>query len=172
MTDDTPYRSRRRTWLYVLVAILGTGFMFVVAVVIGGIIIFRNHVHTESVGPEAARGEFERALAPFAAQVPLLDPQTGRVQRREPIGQRRPIEQLRVLVYDPDDEELVSLTVPGWLLRLAPHGHSSIKVDGVEVLEEPGGEHINVDELERHGPGLILDRNDFKRGGRVVVWAE
>lgn len=171
MGDDNPTRRSRRTWIYVVAGVLATGVMLFVAAVVAGIVLFRTHVHTESLGPEAARGEFERALGPFASQVPLVDERTGRVRRPPATGERRSIDQLRVMLYDPDDEELTSVTVPGWLLRLAPHGRSSIKIGGVEVLESDG-EHISVDELERSGPGLILDRDDFKRGGRVVVWAE
>ena len=163
---------KRRTWLYVLGGIVAAVVVFVTVAVTAGFLFFRSHVQTATMGPEAARGEFERTLTPFANERPLL----GRRDDEPPVDlagrERRPIDQLHVMAYDPRDERLVNITIPGWLLRLAPHGHSSIKIDGTDVLERAPGTRITVEDLERHGPGLLLDQQGFKGTGRVVVWSE
>lgn len=151
---------------------MATGVVFVIATVAAAFLFFRSHVQTTTMGPEAASGEFERTLAPFANAQPLIGSRDDAPRAVPARRERRPIDQLHVMAYDPEDEQLVNITVPGWLLRLAPNGHSSIKVDGVDVLESVQGGHITVEDLERHGPGLVLDQQGFKRSGRVVVWSE
>jgi hypothetical protein len=172
MTGDVAPGARRRTWLYIVGGVVVVGIVFVLAAATAGFLLFRSNVQTMTVGPAAAEAEFERTLAPFANEQPLLgrrgeEPRAD-LRRRE----RRPIDQLHVMAYDPTDERLVNITVPGWLLRLAPHGESSIKIDGTDVLESAGGRRITIEDLERHGPGLVLDQHGYKGTGRVVVWSE
>lgn len=94
---------------------------------------------------------------------PRLSP--GNLERRKATaGSKRP-EALWVLVWAPDDQKIVRLTLPFWLLRLSPQG-IEIKVDDVDLDKL----RLSVDDLERAGPGLVLIRNDER--SRVLAWTE
>ena len=68
---------------------------------------------------------------------------------------------MRVLVYDAHEGRLVHVDLPFWLLRLVPSGRmSKVSGAGSEFSFESG--HITVDDLERHGPGLILDARETR----------
>ena len=73
----------------------------------------------------------------------------------------KPLEALRVLAYDPDAEKLVHVSIPFWLLRLAPSGKrmSFLSDNGVDF--DSDRVHLTLDDIERRGPGLILDQKDL-----------
>jgi hypothetical protein len=73
---------------------------------------------------------------------------------------------MRVLVYNSREGRLIHLDLPFWLLRLAPgslnNASNNFSFDS---------NHITVDDIERHGPGLILDARD-SRDAQVLIWTE
>jgi hypothetical protein len=80
------------------------------------------------------------------------------------------LETLRVLAYDIHAEKLVRVSIPFWLLRLAPTRHVSFLSDtGIDF--DSDRVRLTLDDLERRGPGLILDQADH-RGSQVLVWTE
>lgn len=94
---------------------------------------------------------------------PRLSP--GNLERRKALaGTRRP-EALWVLVWDEDEQKIVRLSVPFWLLRMSPKG-IDIDVNDVDL----GKLRLSVDDLERAGPGPLLVRDDKR--SRVLVWTE
>jgi hypothetical protein len=92
---------------------------------------------------------------------------------RAPDRPRQPVDALHLLLYDAGDRRLVRVTVPGWLLRLAPtsKGRTSIRIDGVEGLDDHDNP-VTLEDLERHGPGLIFDGRDRRRRGRLLAWVD
>jgi hypothetical protein len=76
-----------------------------------------------------------------------------------------------VLAYDPDDERLVRISIPFWLLRLAPSTKrmSFLSDNGIDFDSERV--RLTLEDLERRGPGLILDHKD-RHGSLVLVWTE
>jgi hypothetical protein len=171
----TMHRERRRTWLYVLGGLVLICMMTGISLVVGGFVMFNRHVRTESIGPAQAAVEFEQTAARFANSIPLIELREGERMfvRRSPERPRQPIEALHLLIYDADDERLVRVTVPGWLLRLAPtsNGHTAIHIDGVDGLDD-GENPVSLEDLERHGPGLIVDGHDRRRRGRLLAWVD
>ena len=80
------------------------------------------------------------------------------------------LESLRVLAYDRRAGKLVNVSIPFWLLRLAPSNKFSFLSDnGIDFDTERV--HLTLEDLERRGPGLILDQAD-RRGSQVLVWTE
>jgi len=60
--------------------------------------------------------------------------------------------------------------LPFWLLRLVPSGRlGNVSGSGSDFSFESG--RITVDDLERHGPGLILDSKD-SRNAQILIWTE
>ncbi len=75
---------------------------------------------------------------------------------------------LHVLAYDAGQGRLVRVDLPAWLLRLARRGR--VRVNGLDALPD-SVERLTIGDLERHGPGLVLDATT-PDGARVLVWTE
>lgn len=156
--------------IVIFVVIVGAG-----ALVTFGYIVYRQmDVQTvESASPE---DEFAKARARFEGQVPFIElppdlEQSALVVHREQMAKDpTPLTGLRVLAWGPKDKKLVRLKLPMWLLRLS--GRQGVQLSNEDT---PIGVDMNLnvtaDEIERHGPGLILDFTT-KTGERVLVWAE
>jgi hypothetical protein len=167
--------SNRKTWLWVLFGVLIVIALCVIGVVAGGAYWMSTHFKTELVGRTSAEEEFGRQRERFANQQPLLelkgDPSDQEVTVHRPAGDAPKVElqTMRVLVYDEHEGRLVRVEVPFWLLRLMPSGRiSNVSAGSGFSLESS---RITVDDLERHGPGLILDAHDA-RNARILIWTE
>ena len=80
------------------------------------------------------------------------------------------LDTLRVLAYDTRANKLVNVSIPMWLLRLAPSNKFSfMKDNGIDF--DSDRMHISMDDIDRRGPGLILDQVE-RRGSQVLVWTE
>jgi type II secretory pathway pseudopilin PulG len=161
------------TWAAVLIAgviILG---MLAVAAVGGAVFFIHRHVDTTFTAYENAAAEFTTARARFAGQQPLIEliGEEPVLHRELVAGTRgRPIDSLRVLAYDRHARKLVRVTIPLWLLRLVPANHFSFLDDnGIDI--DSDRVPLTLEDLERRGPGLVLDTKD-RRGSEVVVWTE
>jgi hypothetical protein len=119
---------------------------------------------------------FEREAADVLArigQVPPLVEETptgprlspGVLERRKDLADGRVPAALHILVWAPDEEKIVRLSLPLWLLRIAPDG-MKIDVDDVDLRDL----RLSIADLERAGPGPLLIRNTPR--SRVLVWTE
>src|SRR6185503_1354411 len=163
-------QNNRKTWISVLIAsVIIVGIL--AAAAIGGTAFFiYRHVNTEFTRTENADQQFKEARARFAGQQPLIE---IRKDDDEPVLHREALraaesspklETLRVLAYDTHAEKLVRVSIPFWLLRLAPSRHMTFLSDsGIDF--DSDRVHITLDDLERRGPGLILDQAD-RRGSQ------
>jgi hypothetical protein len=169
-------QNTRKTWVSVLIAsVIVVGIL--AAAAIGGTAYFiSRHVHTQVTANENADAQFTEARARFTGQRPLLEIRKGDdepVLHREVIPAFLPatkLETLRVLAYDTREERLVRVSIPFWLLRMAPTRHVTFLNDtGIDF--DADRVRLTLDDLERRGPGLILDQAD-RRGSQVLVWTE
>jgi type II secretory pathway pseudopilin PulG len=168
-------QNTRKTWVSVLIAsVIIIGILAVAA--IGGTVFFiHKHVDTQSTSNENADAQFAEARARFAGQKPLIEIRKDDepVLHRDVIPASLPatkLETLRVLAYDTHDEKLVRVSIPFWLLRMAPTRHVTFLNDaGIDF--DSDRVRLTLDDLERRGPGLILDQAD-RRGSHVLVWTE
>jgi hypothetical protein len=162
-----------KTWVWVVAAIFATGILCVVAMAAFGFYFFSRHIDTREVSPASASREFEAIRARFIDQKPLIElNEEGRLLRANPDRASAPTatrpEQLNVLAFDPDDNRIVKVTVPFWLLRLKMGG-TTIDFNGGRMdLEDL---KLTVEDLERFGPTLIVDHKS-SRGERVLVWSQ
>jgi len=170
-------QSSRKTWISIVVAsVIIVGILAVAAV--GGTAFFiYHHVQTQFTPSENAEERFRQARERFAGQQALIeiphdDDRRPRVRREALPAERSTVklEALRVLAYDVHAGKLVNVSIPFWLLRLAPANKFSFLNDnGIDFDSERV--HLTIDDLERRGPGLILDQAD-RRGSHVLVWTE
>ena len=169
----TTQKSRTRTWVIALASIAALGIFGAVVVVGLGVYVFMSNVDIEAATPETAAVSFREVRATFSEDEPLirLTRENGRVRtevlRRDQPSDVLPVA-LHVMVWDPDDERLVNVRIPLWLLRFG----DSTTVDFSEADGDVVGDlDLSIDDLDHHGPGLVLDYQDEDRE-RVLLWAE
>lgn len=177
MTDGSgAARGSRKTWISVLIAAVIIVGILAAAAIGGTAFFFYRHIQSEPAQRETAAQQFAAARARFADQKPLIEIRRGDepVLHRELIPNAtagRPLQTLRVLAYDPDGGKIVRIAIPMWLLRLAPGSRrmSFLSDNGIDF--DSDRVHLTLDDLERRGPGLLVDHTD-RHGSLVLVWTE
>ena len=162
-----------KTWVWVIVGIAAVGILCLIAMAAAGFYYFTQHIEARKASPTVAATEFDAVRSRFRGQKPLIElDERGRflrsnTDRPAPENPKRP-EALYVLAFDPDDEGLVKVSIPFWLLRLKTgdaridFGSGNVDLDDLE---------LSVQDLERYGPTLILDQTN-RGGDRVLVWSQ
>jgi nitrate reductase NapE component len=175
-SDQRTSTSTRRTWVSVLIASIIIVGVLAIAAVGGTAYFFYRHINASFTPPENADTEFAQTRARFAGQQPLIE-----IRRDdEPILHRelvpaagapgKPLDSLRVLAYDTRARKLVRVSIPFWLMRMAPSRRLSFLNDnGIDF--DSDRVHLTLEDIERRGPGLILDQAD-RRGSQVLIWTE
>jgi hypothetical protein len=159
-------RSRTRVVFW----ILGVGFGALLIVAgLAAVIVLRN-AETVPAAEREANIEFARIRAQFPPRPPLVeivDPRQGaiRVNRPPASAERRPVRVFNVLAWEAADQKLLRTRAPIWLMRL-----SLLKL-GLTPGLSGGPWNLTVADVERYGPGLVLDF-DRPGGGRVLVWVQ
>jgi hypothetical protein len=167
--------SKKRTWLWIIFGVLICLALGVIGLFAAGAYMVSRHVRTELVGRVSAQEELIRQRDRFAGQKPLIE-LTGDARDHQVIVHRNPesarteLQTMRVLVYDRHEGRLVHVDLPFWLLRLVPSGRIG-NVSGRNSGFSFESSRLTVDDLERHGPGLILDLND-EEDAQVLIWTE
>jgi len=131
-------------------------------------------IETGEHEPVDAAREMDAVRARFGSQQPFIAFKGDRAQVRDDVAPGTgetpaPIESLQVMAFEADDRQLVRVTVPFWLLRLAPEGRISASSDALRDVK--GVDRLTVKQIEALGPGLLIDRQE-KDGSRVLVWTE
>lgn len=173
MSDATEAPPKpKRKWIPIAI---GVGILILV-LGIGGILftvawVQQHLLVTESTESDAAR-EFDAVLAKYPGQRPLLELRDGKLQyvegrKNEPTSNIR-LSTLRIMAWDDDDDQLATVDLPFWFLRLKS---GPIVFGSYAAGLDEGGVSLRPEDIERHGPGLVLDFT-MKGEGRVLVWAE
>jgi hypothetical protein len=163
--------AARRTWLWIT---CGTGVALLLALVAaaGACIYFvSRHVQSEATSSAEALDAFDRVTASFEGRRPLyeLDAQERPHLTTElstlPAASTPP-RTLMVQAWNPDDQRLVRISLPFWLLRFGPdHLRVSHQDRGFDLTQL----QLNIDELERIGPALVVDYRN-QDGVRILLW--
>ena len=183
--------NAKKTWVAILIAGVIIVFMLGVAFIGGTTFFVYRHTSARFVEPSAALGEFTQTRARFAGQTPLLEFVTGDIRHakadqklsdhdddfggmelvvhRTPNAERREVKTLHVLTYQTSTGKLVHVDIPGWLLQFSSAG-GRFRLASLDALQGDN-ERVTVEDLERHGPGLVLDVNGL-RGNQVLIWTE
>jgi hypothetical protein len=170
------------TWVWVVLGIVGLFVVVFVVLVGGGIYMFRQHVQTEAASTQDVQQEFEQARKRFAGQQPLVEIRETDTEKRQVVVHKPPetaerpttLQSIRVLAFDPHEGRLVRVDVPVWLARMmmsdrGGSGRRRIAINGDNIEFDAGD--LTFEDVERNGPGLIVDVGDG-RGSQVLVWAE
>lgn len=165
-------------WAWAVIAIVVMVVIGIVAMAGAGIYFVTRQVQVREATPAKAESLFDENRGRFKGAQPLieLDP-SGEIVRthlreaREAARKRggaQALEALHVMVWDSNDEKVVNIAIPFWLLRL--------KQGPIEVFSETAGLRsadlrITVDDLESLGPSLLIDQRG-RDGDRVLVWIQ
>ena len=153
------------TWVSVLIAGVIIVGMLAVAVVGGAAFFIYRHVNTTVTEPQDAQVEFKQARSRFAGQKPLIElrhddepilhRELVKGDGAEPAGSKR----CGCWSTISTRGKIVRVSIPLWVLRMAPSKHFSFLNDsGIEL--DSDRVKLTLEDLERRGPGLILDQKD------------
>jgi hypothetical protein len=168
--------ASRKTWISVVIAAVIVVGMLALAVVGGTAFFIYRHVNTQFTNETTASREFAAARARFVGRQPLIEMRHGEepVMHRDLIhkapARDQKLHTLRVLAYDDNAGKIVRVSIPFWLLHMVPSKHLSLLNDeGIDIDTERV--RLTLDDLERLGPGLIMDQQD-RHGTQVLIWTE
>jgi hypothetical protein len=163
--------AKRRTWLWILVAVVGLFLVCVIAMAGFGMYFVSRHVHAGPSSSTDAFQAFDNARAPFKDAKPVFElddrerPRQVRQFSEFPTAPAR-ADLVWILAWDPDRERLVKMSLPFWVLRM---GRQKIDIANggfdFERLE------LDMNELERVGPVLLFDFR-ANNGKRVLIWTQ
>jgi hypothetical protein len=175
--------SKTPTWVWVVLGIVGFFVLAGAGLVGGSILMVRRHVHSELAEKQTADQEFARQRARFAGQQPLIelrksvDEDERMIFHRpaESAPRRTDLQTIRVLFYNSRDARLVRIDVPLWIMRMMPSNGGTqgrrMTLRGRDVDFDFDSGNLTLEDVERHGPGLVVDGVD-SHGAQVLVWAE
>lgn len=148
-------------------------FLLGVAALIGSCAyVVRQQVQ---VRQSASIGDFEREAARVMARfegVPALieDGPSGPTVSHKALTLRGKrggsIANLKILAFSTREGKLVRLTLPIWLLRMAPDGRMDINSDEVGLDDVK----LSIADVEMAGPGPVYVR--ARKDSHVLVWTE
>ena len=168
---NEPAPKKKRTWLWIVLGV----FAFLVVVAIGGIVLMvtfvRQSMSISQMDASGAEEEFNAVRARFAGQQPLIQMVDGRpqlVERSQAGTPAQPLKTMHIVAWDDDEANLVRVAVPFWLLRLQS---GPIRLNSYADGWDDRRFSFRIEDIERHGPGLLLDANEPNQG-RVIIWAE
>ena len=166
--------AKKTSWPVIILGI--SAFVLVVGVglvaVVGWVIYQQFAFQAKTATEVSADEEFARVVAKFDGQQPYLvikdgEPVISGAPAAEP---GKPVEALHIIVWDPDEQKVVRLNMPFWLLRMTKG--QPIRISSDDNLSGDAVKlKITADDLERRGPGLVLDHKEAS-GERVLVWAQ
>jgi hypothetical protein len=165
--------AKVKTWVWVIIGLAVAFVLGLVGLAGAGVYFFSQHVQTRTESAATATKEFEDQRAAFKGQKPLihLDTVDRPVIERHiedlPASATRPT-LMYVLAWDPDKDHVVRLSLPFWLLRFGRRKIDFTTGDRDFDLQRL---NLNVEQLERVGPILVLDAIT-PSGQRVLIWTQ
>jgi hypothetical protein len=166
--------AKKRSWLPIVAGVAVLLVFLVLAGVIVLVSVVRDRVEIErGQTSETVGDEFDQVRLRFSDPSPMLTFDGRTPQLSEQAKSRvstTPIEAVNVLAWDPRDGELARVSLPFWLLRFQSKPFRIGDMVSVSGFEDRGVT-ITTEDIERFGPGILLDYTD-SRGSRVLVWSQ
>jgi flagellar basal body-associated protein FliL len=143
-----------------------------------GVWFFVSHHESNLVSKQSAEAEFSQLRSRFSTQPPLVD-----MSIRQPVDTSTieksvtPLHTFHTVIFDTrGSQRMVHIIVPYWFARLFAGHDGEFKwlgqltfLDDTEFDSE--AIHLSLDELEKRGPGLIIDYQHLS-GGQFISWVE
>lgn len=171
--DQGPGSTRKkRRWIPILIGVVLMLAVLAIGSVVFTALWFRENMTITQSSEDAATQQFDEVRRRFAGQEPLIQlvdgrPQLARDVRGAP-DTRSPLNSVHVIAYDRGEGSTVRFSLPFWLLRMKS---GPIRISAYQQGWDDRGVSFNVEDIERHGPGIIVDVTEPGEG-RVLIWAE
>lgn len=168
--EEQPRKKRR--WIPIVAGVAVACVIVAVGAMALTLSWVRQNMQITRSTEDAATEQFEHVRARYPGQQPLIQLVDGRpqyvVERASQTSTRTSLSSVHVLAYDRDEGHAVTFSVPFWLLRMKS---GPIRISAYQQGWDDRGVSFNIDDIEKHGPGIIVDVTDRKEG-RVLIWAE
>ena len=161
-----------KAWIWIVGGIVAFGILCVIAMAAAGLWFVRSHVDIRAASTASVTDEFQTIRARFPNQKPLIElDERGNLAHAntDRPASTQHVDSLNIMAFDPDDEKVVKMDLPFWLLRLKMRG-TRFDIGGGNNVDL-AKLHLTVEDLERYGPTLILDHKDSD-GSRVLIWSQ
>lgn len=158
-------------WVQIVGGIAIVLVFLAIGAVIVGVSWMREHIDVVDSTEVDADKAFDEIHAKFPGQLPLLelrDKVPHYVEERATQRSNGTITTMHVVAWDSDERRLAKVDIPWWVLRMKS---GSISFGSYASGLDDAGVKLRPEEIERHGPGIILDFAK-PREGRVLVWAD
>ena len=167
-----PGARKKRRWIPIVIGVVLLFGVLAIGAVAFTALWFRENMTITQSSEEAATQQFEEVRRRFAGQEPLIQLVDGRPQITRELSElavpRAPLSAIHVIAYDRDEGNTVSFSLPFWLLRMKS---GPIRISAYQQGWDDRGVAFRVEEIERHGPGIVVDVSEPGEG-RVLIWAE
>jgi hypothetical protein len=155
--------------------ILGVLAFFVVCAVLlvaGGAWFLMSVMDHQEADEQQASAAFTAARARFPGAMPVfeLGPDGPALTRPVPETPRVVLHTMHVLNWSPEDQTLTRADLPFSLLRLK-EGPIDIAAQGRPGFSVRRGGSIQVSDIERFGPALLMDLREGD-GHRILIWTD
>lgn len=162
---------KKRRWIPIAIGI----FVLFVFVGIGMLAFtiswFRQNMAISDASEATATQQFDEIRNRFPGQQPLIqlvDGQPQYVPERATQSATTTLNTLHVIAFDEDEGKVVTFSLPFWLLRMKS---GPIRISAYQQGWDDRGVSFRVEDIEKHGPGIIVDVTE-RREGRVLIWAD
>ncbi|HOC16950.1 MAG TPA: hypothetical protein PKK95_01720 [Vicinamibacterales bacterium] len=167
----------RRNWIPIVVGIVIFVAIVGIGLIAGAIYLFSRQVEFQTVETAHGEQEFRKLQAGFEGQTPFIeltgdgefDEARAVVHRELAKGTTGEVSTVHIRVWSPEEGKLISLDLPFWMVRLM--GSKPINFETGEGGFNRVSLRVTPEELERRGPGLIMNHT-APRGESVLVWLE
>jgi hypothetical protein len=171
MNGDTP-APKKRNWLAIILGVLLLFGILGVGCVVLTVSWFRQNLSVTATEEQAAMQQFDDVRKRFPDQQPLIQLVDGKPQLAAERATETPsptsLTTMHVIAYDVDEGNLVNFSLPFWLLRMKS---GPIRISAYQQGWDDRGVSFRVEDIEKHGPGIIVDVTEPGQG-RVIIWAE
>ena len=171
MNGDTP-QPKKRNWIAIVLGVLLLFGILGVGCVVITVSWFRQNLAVTGTSEEAAMQQMDEVRSRFPGQQPLIQLVEGKpelaAERATEAPAQTTLSTLHVIAFDTDEGNLVSFSLPFWLLRMKS---GPIRLSAYQQGWDDRGVSFRVEDIEKHGPGIIVDATRPGEG-RVIVWAE
>jgi len=163
--------AKARTWILIILAGIGTIVLALFVLVGVSTYWVMQHITTQPATATSAVKTFDQARAQLGAERALLtqddldNPSAVRKRIDGLPASSTPVNTMEILVWSPNGERTVRISLPFWLLKL---GRRKIDIAGADSFDF-NRLNIDVNQLERMGPKLLIDV-ERPGGERVLVW--
>jgi len=164
--------ASRKTWIWIIVGVVGFCLIALFAVAGFGLYYVSNHITAKSATAADAQKAFDAVRETFKGRTPLIEiDSTEHARIVKPLAElpsaaTKPVN-LEILVWDPDDEKIVRVNVPFWIVRFTGNKMNLGSRGGFDLDRLK----LDVKELERIGSSLVLDYK-APTGERVLIWTQ